>query len=121
MKLRKLLGILLGLLLPLLFIPSPAFAQCVPTAIGCIPTNASAFATWLAQKTVLLAALGGMLFLIIGGLEILTSTGDPEKLMMAKKRVTAAISGLLFILLSVLILNIMGVRIIDIPGWIYTP
>ena len=58
-----------------------------------------------------------ILFIIIGGYGVATSAGDPERLEAAKQRITAAVAGLLFILLSVLILRIIGEEVIGIrPG-----
>jgi len=52
--------------------------------------------------------------LIVGGFGVATSAGNPDSLEKAKKQITAAVAGLLFILMSVLILNIIGGEIIGI-------
>ncbi|MEW6609975.1 MAG: hypothetical protein AB1414_21440, partial [bacterium] len=50
------------------------------TALGCIDVSPQGFISWLLQKVIGIA--GGIAFLLIlyGGFQILTSTGDPEKL-----------------------------------------
>jgi len=53
-----------------------------------------------------------VLFLILGGIGVATSGGNPDNLEKAKKQITAAVAGLLFILMSVLILDIIGVSIL---------
>ena len=45
------------------------------------------------------------------------SRGDKEKLQAARETITAAIVGLLFIVLSIVILEIIGVDILKIPGF----
>ncbi len=50
-------------------------------------------------------ALLAVLFTIIGGFGVATSSGDPDKLEKAKSQITAAVSGLVFLLASALILK----------------
>ena len=54
------------------------------------------------------AVLVALILLMVGGFGVTTSAGDPEKLQKAKSQITAAISGLVFIFASILILNIIG-------------
>lgn len=81
----------------------------------CIPTNPKEFAGWILGLGIGLGTLLAVVFLVIGGVGVATSAGDPENLEKAKKQITAAVAGLLFILLSVLILNTIGGGIIGIP------
>lgn len=62
---------------------------------------------------------GGIAFLLIlfSGFQTITSTGNPEKLHEAKELMTAAISGLLLIIFSVFLLRLIGVDILQIPGF----
>lgn len=68
---------------------------------------------------ILLSISGGIaLFLIIiSGYKLVASRGNPEKITEAKDRLTSAIIGLLFIIFSLVILQIIGVDILDIPGF----
>lgn len=119
---RKLLTIPLGLLFfPLASLPVLAVipnggngGDCVNTPIGCIPTEGGAFARWILGVGIELGILVAALLIIIGGFQVVSSTGDPERLADAKSRITAAVAGLLFILFSVIILRIIGVEIIGI-------
>lgn len=89
----------------------PGKVDCVETGLGCIPTDPSDLAEWALNWGIGLGTLLAVLFVIIGGFGVATSAGDPENLEKAKKQITAAISGLLFILLSALILDTIGVSI----------
>ncbi|MCL4382256.1 MAG: pilin [Patescibacteria group bacterium] len=87
------------------------------TALGCISTDPQGFVSWLLGAVIGIA--GGIVFLLIlyGGFQILTSTGDPEKLNNGKEIIVSAIAGLLMIVFSVLLLKIIGVDILKIPGF----
>ena len=57
--------------------------------------------------TLPLAIILGFILIVIGGYMFMTSQGDPKKTMEAKERLTSAIMGLLFVLLSIGILRIL--------------
>ena len=86
------------------------------TAIGCIPVDNAGLATGLVSF--LLAIAGGIsvLFILFGSFTVATSASDPQKLQTGQSIITAAIVGLLFILLSVIFLQLIGVTILQIPG-----
>jgi len=91
----------------------------INTAFGCISTNVKSggFINSLLQLAI---GLGGViaLLLILGGVFIITtSAGIPDKLNQGKELITSAISGLLFIILSVVLLNLIGIKILSIPGF----
>lgn len=91
----------------------------INTALGCISTDVESggFINTLLQLAI---GLGGMiaLLLILGGVFIITtSAGIPDKLNQGKELITSAISGLLFIILSVVLLNLIGIKILAIPGF----
>ncbi len=87
------------------------------TAIGCIPTTPSGFIQKFMGLGVGIA--GGIAFLLIlfSGFQILTSVGNPEKLAAGRELMTAAISGLLLIILSLFLLRLIGFSILGIPGF----
>lgn len=91
----------------------------INTALGCISTDVESggFINSLLQLAI---GLGGTiaLLLILGGVFIITtSAGIPEKLNQGKELITSAISGLLFIILSIVLLNLIGIKILSIPGF----
>ncbi len=87
------------------------------TAIGCIPTTPQAFIAKFLGFGIGIA--GGIAFLLIlfGGLQILTSAGNPEKMNAGRELVSAAISGLLLIIFSVFLLRLIGYNILGLPGF----
>lgn len=87
------------------------------TAIGCIPTDPSGFLAKFLGLGVGIA--GGIAFLLIllGGFQMITSTGNPEKLNAGKELVTSAISGLVLIIFSLFLLRLIGFNILGIPGF----
>ena len=89
----------------------------ISTAIGCIHTNPSVLVQDFLRFT--LGISGGLAFLmmLLGAFQMLTSAGNPETLSAGRSRVTSAIIGLLFVIFSILLLQIIGVSILNIPGF----
>jgi hypothetical protein len=102
--------------------PPPAF-KCTgtscSTAVGDVPINVGGFVQKL--FAVILGISGGIavILIIISGYKFMASRGNPEQLQGAREQLTAAIVGLLFIILSLVILQIIGVNILKLPG--FTP
>jgi len=101
--------------------------QGVWTAIGCIAISSSTTTSTGATNllgiilSLALGIAGGIAFLLIlfGGLQIMTSAGNPEQLNAGRELITSAIIGLILILFSVFLLQFIGINIIGIPG--FTP
>jgi hypothetical protein len=89
----------------------------VSTAIGEISTDPASFVKSI--FSVILGLAGGiaLILIIIAGYKFMTSAGNPESLKGATEQLTSAIVGLLFIILSFVILQIIGVDILRIPGF----
>ncbi len=91
--------------------------QGIGTAIGCIPVEP----VGLVRGTFafILSIGGGIAFLIMimGVFRILTSAGNPDQLKNGTEMLTNAIIGILLIVFSILILQIIGVGILNIPGF----
>jgi len=87
------------------------------TALGCLPTEPADFVAWLLSAAIKIG--GGIAFLLMlyGGFQIMTSTGNPEKLSQGKSIITSAVIGLLFIIFAVLLLKIIGIDIFQLPGF----
>ena len=89
------------------------------TAIGCIPilTTKEAFLSFILKWAVGIG--GGIAFLLIiyAGFMIMTSAGNPERLKAGQELLTSAISGLILLIFSVVILKIIGVDILELGQW----
>lgn len=87
------------------------------TALGCLPTDPTEFVSWLLSAAIRIG--GGIAFLLMiwGGFQIMSSSGNPEKLNQGKDILVSAGVGLLFIIFAVLLLKIIGIDIFQLPGW----
>lgn len=91
----------------------------VCTAIGCVSTKADASGGFFESILRIFVGMGGGLALILmlyGVFIVTTSAGIPDKLKEGSEIITSAIAGLIFILLSVVLLNLIGINILNLPG-----
>jgi len=98
------------------------------TMIGCVTSEggffnntgsgASSF-TQALFDLIVFKMVGGiaLLYLMYGAFLIITSQADPEKLNHGKRVIYGAIIGLVFVLTSVLLVNIIGSNVLKIPGF----
>ena len=89
----------------------------IQTAIGCIHTDPF---TFIKDSFTFLLGIGGgiaFLFMLLGAFQMITSAGNPDSISAGKDRFTSAIIGLLFVIFSVLLLQIIGAGILKIPGF----
>lgn len=94
-------------------------AEEIETAIGCISTKADGTNSFFASIIKIAVGLGGGLALILmlyGVFIVTTSAGIPDKLKEGSEIITSAVAGLIFILLSVFLLNLIGINILGLPG-----
>jgi len=84
------------------------------TALGNIPTDASAFAGTI--LTLAIGVAGGLAFIlmVIGSIRVLTSSGDPQRVAGGRDMIVAAVAGLLFLIFSFLILQFIGGDILEL-------
>lgn len=89
------------------------------TAIGCIQTGDDPGSFLKTLLGLGMGLAGGIAFLLIlfGGLQIMTSAGNPEQLNSGRELVSAAVTGLILIIFSIFLLSFIGVKIIGIPGF----
>lgn len=108
----------------LLLTPQVIFAACqngeeIETAIGIICTSADASDGFFSSIIKIAVGLGGGLALILmlyGVFIVTTSAGIPDKLKEGGEIITSAVAGLIFVLLSVFLLNFIGINILGLPG-----
>lgn len=101
--------------------PTPAPLPCgvlkrIPTALGCVPTDdINLFVGWLLKIS--LGIGGGIAFLLMlwGVFKIMTGGDNPENIQAGKELITAALTGLIMIILSLYFLKFIGVEILELP------
>lgn len=89
----------------------------INTALGPIDTDPQNFVKWLFSVVLGLAGGIALIIIMISGYKFMASQGDPEKVGEARQQLTSAIVGLLFIIFSFVILEVIGVDILKIPGF----
>lgn len=88
----------------------------INTGLGCIPTTTEGFVG--AILTIAISLGGGIALLLIlyGTFVVTTSAGIPDKLNEGQETISAAVQGLVFIIMSIVLLNLIGIKILQIPG-----
>lgn len=93
------------LIFPTLTFAAPGDPNCndpnTPTSLRCIPY----FIGNIADKAFIFAGICAVFFIAFGGIKLITSSGDPQRVESAKKTLTFAIIGLLIVLLSFVIVK----------------
>lgn len=87
------------------------------TAIGCIPTEPKEFIEGTLKFATL--AAGGVAFIImlLAALQMITAEGNPESIKAGQEKFYSAIIGLLLIIFSILLMQVIGVDILGLPGF----
>ncbi|MDO8503759.1 MAG: pilin [bacterium] len=93
----------------------------ISTAIGCIPIGiqggTNQFVAWALRWAIGIAGGVAFLLMLYSGFQIMTASGNPERLQKGRELLTAAISGLILIIFSVFLLRLIGVQILNLPGF----
>jgi hypothetical protein len=86
------------------------------TGLGCVSFNPTGLVSNLLSIGIGLAGGFALLLLLYGSFLLATSAGNPDQVQKAQDVIGSAVTGLLFIVFSVVILRIIGVDILGIPG-----
>ena len=88
------------------------------TAIGCIPTvSTTNFVLWFLRFAIGIGGGIAFLLMLFGVFQIITSSGNPERLKAGQETITSAVIGLLMIIFSLFLLRLIGIEILQIfPG-----
>ena len=87
------------------------------TAIGCIKRDPTEIVQNLLRVGLGMGGGVALLMILAAGFLFSISQGDPKRTGEAKELITAAITGLLFIIFSVVILQFIGYTVLQIPGF----
>jgi len=92
--------------------------EAISTAIGCINVkDPNAFIGSVLKFAIGIGGGIAFLLMILGVFQIITSAGNPDRLKAGKELITSALIGLLMIIFSVFLLELIGVKILQIPGF----
>jgi hypothetical protein len=89
----------------------------IDTAIGCIPIDdPTRFTIFILRWAIGIG--GGLSFLLIllAGFQIISSSGNPERLRAGQELMTSAVTGVILLLFSVFILRLVGLDILGITA-----
>lgn len=89
----------------------------VLTAIGCVPYEPREFINRTMRFITGIAGAVALLLMAFGAIQMMASAGNPDNLKKGQEQFTSAIIGLLFIIFSTLLLQIIGVDILGLPGF----
>lgn len=108
--------------------PSSSSALCDPTggtaetgvltAIGCLAAGDPKL--FISQLLGWGVGVGGgiaFLMIVLAGFQMATASGDPKKVQAARELLMSALAGLLLIVFSILLLNLIGFQILKLPGF----
>lgn len=93
------------------------YCTSIPTALGIsIHTQPAVFVRDVFRIILTIGGIAMLAFFIRAGYTIMTSAGNKEKVGQAREQITSAVTGLIFIILSIAILEFIGINILQIPG-----
>lgn len=107
----------------LALVPGKDCSQFVSTSVGdpVAFTNLGQILSTFAAGIIILAAIGTLIFIILGGVQYLTSGGDKAAAQGARERITYAIMGLAIVVAAVAINQVIGavfgVNIFSVIKW----
>jgi len=84
------------------------------TALGEISSDPGQFVGRILTLAIGVAGGLALILMVIGSIRVLTSSGDPQRVAGGRDMIVAAVAGLLFLILSVLILRFIGVHIVGL-------
>lgn len=88
----------------------------IDTGLGCMPIDAEGMTKWTVKTVVGVAGGIALLMLIIGGVQFVSSSGDPDAIEEARGKITSALAGLILIIFSILIMKIIGIDVLGLPN-----
>jgi|GEM_PF-2327287 len=87
------------------------------TGLGCVDTSIAGITEFVFSIVLGIAGTASLFCIIISAFQMQISRGNPEQLQKAQGLVTSCITGLIVVIFSVIILQIIGVDILRLPGW----
>lgn len=91
--------------------------QAIDTALGCLPVSTSGFTSALLTFLAGTAGAISLVIMLVATVQIMTGGDNAEQVKKGRELFTGAITGLLFIIFSVTLLQIVAGGIIKLPGF----
>lgn len=90
----------------------------IETSLGCVNVDTpTAFVLWFLRFAIGIGGGIAFLLMLFGVFQIITSSGNPERLKAGQETITSAVIGLLMIIFSLFLLRLIGIEILQIfPG-----
>lgn len=97
----------------------PLDFRCIETdsAIGRLGVDPGTFVSSLLGFLLSISGAIALIMILRSAYQLMIASGNPEQIQEAKERITSAIVGLLFIILSLVMLQVIGVDILKLPGF----
>ena len=89
----------------------------IKTAVGEVNNDPFEFVKSIMGTLLGLAGGIAVILIIIAGYRLMASQGNPEAVQAAREQITSAIVGLVFVIFSLVILQVIGVDLLKIPGF----
>lgn len=89
----------------------------VLTAIGCVPKDPAQLIAGLMKYITGFSGGVALLLMVFGSFQMMTSGGNADTLKKGREQFVSAVIGLLFVIFSTLLLQIIGVDILGLPGF----
>lgn len=89
------------------------------TALGTLNYDIFGSSSFFEQILKLAVSIGSgiaLLLMVYGFFNLTTSAGNPDKIKEGQAIITSAASGLVFIILSLVLYNFIGIRLLGLPG-----
>lgn len=97
---------------------TPNGLEGINTAIGCIPyADINPFTIFLLRWAIGVAGGIALLLFIFASFQIIFSQGDPKRLSAGKSLMISAVSGIVFLIFAVYLLQFIGYSILNIPAF----
>lgn len=93
----------------------PGDLEPVDTGFGTIPTRPAEFASTFLRIAIGVAGGVSFLLMVFGSYRLVFAGGNPESIQSGRQIITAAIVGLLVVIFSVFLLNLIGKSILKLP------
>ncbi len=89
----------------------------IRTALGNVRTDSTGFTRWMLGFVLSISGGIVIIIIIVAGYKLMTSQGNPDRVKNARDQLTAAIVGLLFIIFSLALLELITRDILGLPGF----